>query len=258
MNTPPAMVPIAPQYAACKCCGFAAPLFGVVDFSKNCEDRRQPPKPLSGIPVYYFGCPQCEMVFTNSFDHFTRDDFTTHIYNAGYAEVDPDFELVRPKDMATRVAGAFAGSPHISILDYGGGNGMLAASLRAHGFSDVTTYDPFTTAFAARPQRRFDLITCFEVLEHSNRPAETLDEIVSLRNSDGLLLFSTLLVPPEIAKIGVSWWYIAPRNGHVTLYSAKSLRSLLAWRGLRMGSENDLIHYACAEIPAFAQHLRAG
>src|SRR4029077_19221737 len=40
----------------------------------------------------------------------------------------------------------------------------LARALAEEGFQ-ATTYDPLT-AFSARPQGRFDLITCFQVMEH--------------------------------------------------------------------------------------------
>lgn len=247
--------PVAPQHAQCKCCGFAAPLYGVVDFTKNCEDRRRQVKPLSGIPIYYYGCPRCSLIFTTTFDHFTPEDFAAQIYNAEYADVDPDYLVERPTGFGQMVAAIFSASRDISVLDYGGGNGVLAACLRTHAFTDVTTYDPFVPLHAERPQRQFDLITCFEVLEHSVRPAQTLDEIVALLNPDGLLLFSTLVIPPEITSLGIGWWYIAPRNGHVTLYSRQSLQTLLSARGLRFGSKDDNLHAAWRTIPEFAKHF---
>ena len=50
--------------ADCKCCGEPSRLFGVIDFAKRCEDRRQEPPPLTGIPVYHHRCTSCGFVFT--------------------------------------------------------------------------------------------------------------------------------------------------------------------------------------------------
>ena len=39
------------------------------------------------------------------------------------------------------------------------------------GFRDVTAYDPFSSP--QRPEARFDIMTCFEVMEHSPDPRAT-------------------------------------------------------------------------------------
>ena len=255
MSIGAAMTPVVLQHATCKCCESQATLWGVTDFNRSCEDRRQAPRPLSGIPIYYYHCPGCGLVFTTAFDHFSREDFSTYIYNSEYVDVDPDFLTERPAATARACTEFFAGSRNISILDYGGGNGSMADHLRANGFTDVTTYDPFVPAHATRPERQFDLITAFEVMEHTNRPAQTRDDMIALLNPEGLLMFSTLLIPDEIAPEDIGWWYIAPRNGHVTLYSKPSLKKLLATRGFSMASKNGHLHIAWKAIPGFARHL---
>src|SRR5688572_1810116 len=82
----------APASAACKCCGSLAPLFGVVDFHKNCEIAHgRNVLSLSGVPVYYHRCRSCGFIFTVAFDHFSPGDFAREIYNDEYRLVDPDF-----------------------------------------------------------------------------------------------------------------------------------------------------------------------
>ena len=68
----------------CKCCGAAAALFGVVDFSKNCRELDGFFLPVSGIPIYYYRCPDCDFIFTTFFDDFTDEDMKAHIYNDDY------------------------------------------------------------------------------------------------------------------------------------------------------------------------------
>ena len=143
------LLPITAAEVACKCCGGAARLFGVVDFNKNCEaNRGRYPLPLAGVPVYYHRCTRCGFLFTVAFDAFTHADFATHIYNAQYALVDPDYEAARPAAAAGFIANTFPQARPLRVLDFGGGNGRMAELLRQAGFADVTTYDPFVPARA--------------------------------------------------------------------------------------------------------------
>jgi 2-polyprenyl-3-methyl-5-hydroxy-6-metoxy-1,4-benzoquinol methylase len=250
--------PVVPARAACKCCGSEAALFGVVDFSKNCEDRRRPALELSGIPIYYHRCPKCGFLFTTAFDSFSHEDFARHIYNADYQRVDPDFAVARPAASAEWMTLNFARSRPSRILDYGGGKGALAKLLREAGFSNVENYDPFVPEFAVRPEGKFDCILCFEVMEHSPRPAETLAEVASFLANPGIVFFSTAVQPESIMVERVGWWYVAPRNGHVSIFTTTSLEILAAAQGLQYGLFRNGTHAVCKEIPVFFQHLVPG
>jgi 2-polyprenyl-6-hydroxyphenyl methylase/3-demethylubiquinone-9 3-methyltransferase len=99
-------------------------------------------------------------------------------------------------------------------------------------------------------------VTCFEVFEHTPTPFETVRDIRSFLADPGLLVFSTLMQPPEIGAIGLSWWYAAPRNGHVSLYSREAMTALLKRVGLKWGSFTEVAHVAFrGRMPAFARHL---
>ena len=45
-----------------------------------------------------------------------------------------------------------------------------------------------TSGDSALPPRRYDLVTAFEVVEHSRDPVDTFREITALRKSDGAVL----------------------------------------------------------------------
>ncbi len=212
--------PVCPRTIPCKCCGNPASLCGVVDFNKHCRIDRPDILPVIGIPIYYHRCGECGFIFSIAFDHFTRQDFLDHIYNELYPSLDPDYAELRPRNHANWIAGRLGAHRSTRILDYGGGNGKLAAILRQAGFADATTYDPFVTEFSARPGRRFDCVLCFEVGEHACQPAEVFDDIFSLLNPNGIVVFSTLLQPADIENQGLNWWYVGPRNGHISLFTA--------------------------------------
>ena len=255
----PCMVPVTAARATCKCCGATAPIAGVVDCHKNCESGRglrvlDP----AGIPVYYHRCESCGFLFTVAFDAFAPEDFARWVYNDEYALVDPDYRDVRPTLNAALVADSFRATPGIRILDYGGGNGALAEGLRRQGFATVDTYDPFVPEHSRRPTERYDLVLSFEVVEHSPDPRGTFADLDSLVAPDGLVLFSTLVQPQGEAATGVDWWYVAPRNGHVSVHTRESILRLVRPHGWIFGSFGDNLHVLFRQVPAFAAHLIPG
>jgi len=243
--------------AACKICKGPSALFGVVDFHKSCVEAQGKRLALAGIPIYYRRCERCGFLFTEAFDAWTESEFAEQIYNAEYALVDPDYEKARPTNNARLIAEAFGDArEEITMLDYGGGSGRMAELLRAQGFAAVS-YDPFSKN-REMPEGRFDLITCFEVLEHAPWPLDTIAQMHALLKEDGLILFSTLLQPATIVETGLSWWYAGPRNGHCPLYSADALLRLFASVGMQVASSSEALHLAYRSVPSFAAHLRIG
>jgi SAM-dependent methyltransferase len=234
--------PICARDTPCKCCGARASLYGLLDFNKNCEIYRANALAISGVPIYYHRCPACRFIFTTALDHFSKEDFERYVYNDQYLLIDPDFQDARPRHNATIVTRLLAQAKPARILDYGGGNGKLAELMSEHGFSDVTTYDPYVPRFDQKPGGRFDCVICFEVLEHSTDPARTIFEITSMLTDTGIILLSTLLQPDDIDGQGLAWWYAAPRNAHVSLYSAASLERLAGRAGFRVHSLDQSYH----------------
>ncbi len=204
---------------ACKICGSDAPLHGVVDFNKSCESRNRPDV-LRGEAVWYHRCAECGFLFTSQFDGWTPGQWRREVYNDEYTAVDPEQASgARVKRDLTTTANYARQIDATRILDFGGGNGLLSRLL-CEAFFDAQTYDPLFDD--ERPPGDFDLITAFEVLEHTTTPKQTLAEIGAWLRPGGIVLFSTLT--DETWDCG--HWYCAPRNGHVSLHSRKSLHRL--------------------------------
>jgi 2-polyprenyl-6-hydroxyphenyl methylase/3-demethylubiquinone-9 3-methyltransferase len=235
---------------ACKICSGPSPLYGVVDMNRPCEISRDQ-YPLSGIPIYYRRCTTCGFLFTDAFDDWGLGDFKTHIYNDDYHNFDPDYRSKRPSANSDLVANLWA--PHkagMRVLDYGGGNDVLCSRLRAHGFKEAITYDPMVEEHAGQPGGRFDLVTCFETLEHLPDPVDGIGRIVDFVGDPAAVLYSTLTQPDDIGNGGVAWWYVGPRNGHISIFTRQALAAAWDKYGFKSASLNAGLHLAFRNLPA--------
>ncbi len=250
MNAAPGGSPACPVCAA-PCVPLAA-----VDFNKNCEEPKGLRLPPAGRLVPYVQCRSCGFAFAPEFAAWTAGDFAREIYNAGYGQVDPDHADLRPRSNAGLLQDTFGErGPALRHLDYGGGAGRMSELLQAAGWNS-TCYDPFFAA-AEAPAGRFDLITCFEVFEHVADVRELARRLDTLLATGGLILVSTLVSDGELAPgRPLTWWYASPRNGHISLFTARSLGLLATRQGWNFGSFSPGLHlFWRGPFPAWARHL---
>ena len=213
----------------------------------------------SGVPVSYWRCRDCGLLWTDAFDDWPLAEYRERIYDEDYVLADPPFVYERPARnaaMLERMAGDRR--DRISVLDWGGGTGLLGRLLRDRGFSNVETYDLLYDSANPITGHRFDLVCCFEVVEHVPDQFGVFEILANHIADRGALLLSTLLQPPDIARIGLDWWYARPRNGHIRMHSRRSLGKLLNANGLTLLSLSDDLHLAFREpMPELAAAVAA-
>lgn len=218
------------QSGPCKVCGAESRLFDVLDFGKSCATAAAHREGIVGIPVYYRRCLGCDFVFTEFFDDFTPSMWSGLVYNTAYYEtIDPEYADVRPRANAQAIDALLRDRKADWIgLDYGGGNGLTSVHLSQRGYC-YDTYDPFGTT-AMRPEHagHYNFCSAFEVAEHTPNPVAFLADIVRLCSAERLaILIGTHVHDKHVnAQNGLSWWYAAPRNGHISLHSRRSLATL--------------------------------
>lgn len=242
----------------CQICNASADYLDTVDLNKSCEEARGFVLPPSGVQIDYFLCDVCGFCFAPEFYGWSFSDFEQLIYNDDYALIDPDYETVRPEGQAVLINQTFeAAKASLRHLDYGAGQGLLSKKLKGNGW-DSTSYDPFVDVdIEVSELGSFDLVTAFEVFEHVPDVAALLADLRMLCKPDGLIFFTTLLSDQDIAKgRPLTWWYASPRNGHISLFSAKSLALSIQKTGFQLSSFSDGAHIAYRTLPAWATHLK--
>jgi 2-polyprenyl-3-methyl-5-hydroxy-6-metoxy-1,4-benzoquinol methylase len=214
-------------------CGGLYRLHHIVDFSHSCESRNGLELPKTDSFVEYHECENCGTIHAPTFDDWTDEEFSKHIYNDEYIKVDPEYVETRPSHFVNEIENRFS---HIKEtgrhLDYGGGNGFVSDSLVKRGWNS-TTYDPYGKTNTL-PEGKFGLITAFEVFEHAQNPHRVMTTILSLLEDNGVLYASTALFDKHESHMG---WYIAPRNGHITIYTRKGMSILAKHYGLEVDTD---------------------
>ena len=122
-------------------------------------------------------------------------------------------------------------------LDYGCGPGpALAAMLEGRGHT-MALYDPFYQPDQTALERTYDFITCTEVAEHFQQPAEEFDRLDRLLKPGGWLAVMTMLQTDDARFAN---WHYRRDPTHVVFYRETTLRRIAEDRGwsIRMMPRN--------------------
>ena len=230
----------------CKICGGSSRSFATVSSGKHCNLQLPPPGTSSGEPVEYFRCEDCSFIFTSFLDTWSAEELKRKIYNEDYVKFDPLYPRIRPQNNARFLRAvleqSFLSGERPKVLDYGAGNGLL--SRLVSGDFPIANYDALNPDFNILPCGPVDVIFSAEVVEHMPFPKVFVEDWSACLAPAGCVIFSTKLQPDDIDVIRGDWWYAGPRNGHVSLFSQKSLRNLCALAGLRFESITEDWHIA--------------
>ena len=122
-----------------------------------------------------------------------------------------------------------------AALDFGCGPGpVLAGLLKEKGF-EVDIYDKYFAPEKIFENKKYDLITSTEVLEHLADPLETLKTLKNHLNKNGILAIMTLFHPNN--EEGFKKWWYRRDSTHISFYRPKTfeiLAKMLEMKGMRV------------------------
>lgn len=130
-----------------------------------------------------------------------------------------------------------------TLLDYGGGYGLLTRMLRDRGI-DMLHYEPyaknlFAQGLEGEPGGSYGCVTMVEVFEHLVDPLEL---VTSLSSHAELIVISTVLVPSGRTDLS-DWWYLIPDLGqHITFYTVPALEAIARQTGYQLTTDGIGLH----------------
>lgn len=217
---------------------------------------------LNKYDIQYYSCDHCGFIQTESL-YWLEEAYSSAIAQSDIGLIGRNIKLARLCSALIPMLSDSKGP----YLDYGGGNGMFVRMMRDKGFDfywhDKYASNQFAAGFQAPQDKRFSLLTAFEVFEHLPQPLEAIEDM--FRCSD-TLIFSTRFLP-RWRVIPDDWWYFSLDTGqHVSFYSRESLKLIANKFNVKLSSNGISLHVlsprAIPEVilkalsfPAFASAL---
>jgi len=197
---------MADDHRSCALCGAQAPSVG----SQRLLGRHD---------VRYYLCPDCDLLQTEP-PYWLDEAYSHAISQLDTGAIERNQAASR---MIAVLARLLAVGADEACLDFGGGHGVFARMMRDLGFDfrwhDKHAENLYASGFEGDPQRRYRLVTAFEVFEHL---AETRDDLEQIFGPRPDYVFAATLLH-EGHRPG--WWYYMLESGqHVTFYSARTMQ----------------------------------
>ncbi len=181
-------------------------------------------KVLLKYKVSYFCCENCGFIQTEN-PYWLEESYSSAITSMDVGLIARNIKYANIVD---EIICKFF-DKNARFLDFAGGYGMFTRMMRDKGFDfyheDKYCKNMFADFFTIDDlqikERKFELITAFEFMEHSVNPFEELGYIFSLTDS---FLFSTELIPEQDIE---TWWYLGFEHGqHISFYTKDSLEKI--------------------------------
>lgn len=213
-----------------------------------------------GRPLRLVKCPGCDLIYASP--RPTTESFI-RIYGSSWAESSHRFKAERKGVVGWHwklIEKAMEYQPDAETLfDVGTGSGTVLIAGRRMGLrvagNDLNRYScnwlkgEGYTVFnvptnTLELDERFDLITCFDYIEHTNTPYDDLQWIATHLEEGGILYLKTMYMESEIYKReGVDWSLLS--GFHTHYFYRDVLKNMIMDAGLNIVSETlkpEIIH----------------
>lgn len=182
--------------------------------------RNSAPSRLTKGGIEYNQCTFCKTLFCGYLDN-------SNMVGGEWEEGRHDKHKEERLDRFRTLIGIYG-----SILDFGTGNALLVSDCREAGFT-CDGYDKYNPKYDNLKDEKYNLVTLVEVIEHLSTPFDELNIIFEKLADNGIVYIETSFVDvAEEENIPLEdFFYIAPQNGHCTIFSHKGLDLLMQSKG---------------------------
>ncbi|QTH64847.1 class I SAM-dependent methyltransferase [Psychrosphaera ytuae] len=189
----------------------------------------------------YFKCSMCHLVFVPLHQHLSCDDekaeydkHENNVSDVGYlrflsrvgkpllaalGKLEKAEEFGSVSNDKLLIKPAHKSNANLSGLDFGCGPGpALATELNRLGI-DTDVYDIYYYPNSDKLNKKYDFVTCTEVVEHFNQPKASLPILLQLIKPGGIIAIMTKLV---IDQDRFAHWHYKNDQTHVSFYSKET------------------------------------
>lgn len=225
-------------------------------------------------------CEKCGLVYLNPRptaqeigSYYPADQY--HPFRALQKTQDVGPSAMQQK-RADKILQLLGNSEKRPILDVGCGSGLFLLAMKQRGwqvfgvepsaqasnFARITLNLPVVTGdiFAVQPGSTFDVITFWDVLEHTHRPREVLQQAHRLLNQNGLLAINVPNWASWERKIFKEKWIAIDAPRHLYHFSPNTLKKLLQSCGftlIEMRSQTPVMNPASNLLRALGRLARS-
>lgn len=175
-------------------------------------------KVLNKYEIQYYRCPKCHFIQTEK-EYWIGEAYKSSINLSDTGILQRNIIL----GFKTSLLIFYLFKRKKIFIDYGGGFGIFTRFMRDIGF-DFYWYDPYTKnelarSFDADLNKKYEMLTFFEGVEHLLNPKEDFNKIFQLSDT---IVFSTTLVPSKVPKQNEWWYYCFEHGQHISLYTKET------------------------------------
>lgn len=190
---------------------------------------------LQGRPFH--DCGQCGLLFVERVELPGAEDERARYATHRNDPADAGYRGFLDRLAAPLVERLAAGAEG---LDYGSGPGPTLSMMLAERGFPTAIWDPFFAPDPGPLQRRWDFVTCSEVVEHLHRPIDDLSRIAELLRPGAWFGVMTGMVTPEVEASLSTWWY-ARDPTHVAFYRPRTMAWIAGHFGWSMEPVSETV-----------------
>lgn len=189
----------------------------------------------------FYQCLNCQLIFVSPHFHLSYEEESKRY---GYHQNDPKDSGYRNflKILLTPLKLYF---PHQKCcgLDYGSGNGGAVSVILGEEGHAVVNYDPLFYPSKENWPKKFDFVTCTEVIEHFSNPKKEWEKLIEVSSGALLGIMSHLTT----SQLNFSSWYYKNDPTHIAFYNRATLQYIADVYSLKLLEVAD--RYAIFQVP---------